>query len=278
LASAAFFIANGRRFDAAIAGSHSRKGPGVLLSLGFQRQTSWLSFGGHAQFAGNQFAQLGLAQDRPAPKLLGSLHLGISSNGYGSISLNHIYQEYRDQDKVNLINANYNLTLGKDWFLNLSAFSSLSDGNNKGIGLVLSHTLGERTSANLTTGMQNDSARALLQVQRNLPPGNGLGYKVLAGYDGSEHIESGISLQNDVGTCNLDASRFQGQNNFRGSASGGMAIMVGDVFFSRRLSSSFAVVQVPDYPNVHVYAENQLVATTNAWGNALVPALRPNSS
>lgn len=262
-------------FDAAIAGSHSRKGPGGLLSLGFQRQTSWLSFGGHAQFANSQFAQLGLAQNRPAPKFLGSLHLGLSNNGYGSFSLNHIYQEYRDQSSVNLINANYNLTLGKNLFLNLSAFSSLSDDNNKGVALTLSYTLGERTSASLTTGMQNNSASTLMQVQQNLPPGTGLGYRVLAGYDGSERIESGISLQNDVGTYNFDASWFNGQNNFRGSASGGLAIMGGDAFFSRRINSSFAVVQVPDYPNVHVYAENQLVGTTNAWGNALVPALRP---
>ncbi len=262
-------------FDAAIAGSHSQKGPGALLSMGFQRQTSWLSFGGHAQYADSQFAQLGLAQDRPAPKLLSSLHLGISNNGYGSFSLNHIYQQYRDQSNVNLINANYNLTLGKDWFLNLSAFNSLSNDNNKGIALVLSRTLGERTSASLTTGLQNNSPSALMQVQQNIPPGSGLGYRVLAGYNESERIESGVTMQNDVGTYNLDASRFQGQNNFRGSASGGLAIMGGDAFFSRRINSSFAVVQVPDYPNVHVYAENQLVATTNAWGNALVPALRP---
>lgn len=262
-------------FDTAIAGSHSRKGPGVLLSLGFQRQTPWLSFGGHAQFAGSQFAQLGLAQDRPAPRLLTSMHLGLSNNGYGSFSLNHIYQEYRDQGNVNLINANYNLTLGKDWFLNISAFNSLSDDNNKGIALTLSHTLGERTSASITTGMQNDSASALMQVQQNLPPGSGLGYRVLAGYNEAERLEAGVTLQNDVGTYNLDASRFQGQNNFRGSASGGLAIMGGDAFLSRSINSSFAVVQVPDYPNVHIYAENQLVATTNAWGNALVPALRP---
>lgn len=44
---------------------------------------------------------------------------------------------------------------------------------------------------------------------------------------------------------------------------------------SRRLNSSFAVVQAPDYPNIRVYAENQQVATTDASGNALVPALRP---
>ena len=262
-------------FDAAIAGSHSQKGPGALLSLGFQRQTSWLSFGGHAQFANSQFAQLGLAQDRPAPRLLGSLHLGLSTPGYGSFSLNHIYQQYRDQGNINLINASYNLTVGEGWFLNLSAFNSLNDDNNKGIALILSHTLGERTSASLTTGLQNNSPNTLMQVQQNLPPGSGLGYRVLAGYNESERIESGVTLQNDVGTYNLGASRFQGQNNFRGGASGGLAIMGGDAFFSRRINSSFAVVQVPDYPNVHVYAENQLVATTNAWGNAMVPALRP---
>jgi outer membrane usher protein len=262
-------------FEAAIAGSHSQKGPGALLSLGFQRQTSGISFGGHAQFANSQFTQLGLAPNRPAPKLLSSLHIGFSTGDYGSFSLNHVYQKYRDQGSVNLINVSHNLTIGDGWFLNLSAFNSLNNDNNRGIALVLSHTFGERTSASLTTGLQNDSPSTLIQVQRNLPPGNGIGYRLLAGYDGADRIESGITLQNDVGTYNLDASRFQGQNNFRGNASGGLAIMGGDAFFSRRLNSSFAVVQVPDYPNVHVYAENQLVATTNASGNALVPALRP---
>jgi outer membrane usher protein len=265
-------------FDIAMAGSHSQKGSGDLLALGFQRQTSGLSFGGRAQVASSQFSQLGWSLDRPAPKFLGSLFIGYSTSGYGSFSLNHIYQEYRDQGNVNLINVSHNLTIGDGWFLSLSAFKSLIDDNNKGVALVLSHTFGERTSGSLTTGIQNDSPSTLMQVQRNLPLGSGLGYRVLTGYDGTgrgtERIESGITLQNDVGTYNVEASRFQEQNNFRGSASGGLAVMGGDAFFSRRLNSSFAVVQVPDYPNVHVYAENQLVATTNASGNALVPALR----
>lgn len=262
-------------FDVAIAGSHSQKGFGALLSMGFQRQASWLNFGGHAQFSDSPFAQLGFAQNRPAPKLLGSLYMGVSTHGYGSFNLNHIYQQYRDQGNINLINASYNTTIGEGWFLNLSIFNSLYDDNNKGMTLVLSHTLGERTTANLTTGLQNNTPNTLMQVQQNLPPGSGLGYRVLAGYNESERIESGVSLQNDIGTYHLDASRFQGQNNVRGGASGGLAIMAGDAFFSRRINSSFAVVQVPDYPNVDVYAENQLVGTTNAWGNAMVPALRP---
>lgn len=263
-------------FDASVAGSrHSRKGTGALLALGFQRQTSMLSFGGQAQYASSRFTQLGLAQDRPAPKLLSSLHLGISTGRYGSFSVNHIYQQYRDQDNVNLINANYNFTVGDGWFLNLSAFTSLGDDADKGVALVLNHTLGKRTTASVSAGLQNNSATTFMQIQQNLPPGSGMGYRVLAGYDGSERIEAGITLQNDIGTYSLDAYRFQGQNNFRGSASGGLAFMAGDAFFSRRINNSFAVVHVPDYANVRVYAENQLVATTNASGNALVPMLRP---
>jgi len=261
-------------FDAAIAGSHSEKGDGALLALGFQRQTSELSFGGHVQFASSDFSQLGLLPGRPAPKLLSSFHLGFSTRGFGNFNVGHIFQEYRDQESVNLINANYNYTFSGGRFLNISAFKSLNNDNNDGISLSFSHSLGERTSANLMAGLQNDSPSSLLQVQRNLPLGSGLGYRVLAGYDGSERFESGLALQNDVGTYNLDASLYQGRYNLRGSASGGIALMGGDAFFSRRLNNSFAVVQVSDYPNVHVYAENQLVATTNAEGNALVPALR----
>lgn len=260
--------------DAAAAGSLSRKGAGSLLSLGWQRQTSRLSFGGRAQFASRGFAQLGLDPYRPAPRLLSSLHLGLATAKYGNVNISHIYQDYRDQDDVSLINLNYNLSFKNGWFLSLSAFDSLSD-DNKGITLTLSHTLGDRTNANLTAGRQNDSATALVQVQRNLPPGSGVGYRLLAGYDGAERIESGVTVQNDVGTYSLEGALFQDQYQVRGSASGGLAVMGGDAFLSRRLNSSFAVVQVPDYSNVRVYAENQLVATTNTWGNALVPSLRP---
>lgn len=47
------------------------------------------------------------------------------------------------------------------------------------------------------------------------------------------------------------------------------------MFASRQIGEAFAVVQVPDYPGVRVYADNQLVARTDAGGSALVPRLRP---
>jgi outer membrane usher protein len=43
---------------------------------------------------------------------------------------------------------------------------------------------------------------------------------------------------------------------------------------SRRISDSFAVVKVPDYSDVAIYVDNQLVARSDASGSALLPRLR----
>jgi len=46
------------------------------------------------------------------------------------------------------------------------------------------------------------------------------------------------------------------------------------LYFSRKLDESFAVVRVGDFANVHIYADNQAVAETDATGTALVPRIR----
>ena len=49
----------------------------------------------------------------------------------------------------------------------------------------------------------------------------------------------------------------------------------GGLLPSRYIDSSFAVVRVPGFSDVRVYAENQQVARTNSKGDALIPRLRP---
>jgi outer membrane usher protein len=55
-----------------------------------------------------------------------------------------------------------------------------------------------------------------------------------------------VKLQNEVGTYTLLADQSLSQTAFRGSASGGVAFLGGSAFLSRRITDSFAVVQVPD--------------------------------
>lgn len=65
-----------------------------------------------------------------------------------------------------------------------------------------------------------------------------------------------------------------GETAYRASASGGVAILNQGVFMSRRINDSFALVYVPDFPGVRVYADNQVVAHTDSKGRALIPRLR----
>jgi outer membrane usher protein len=61
-------------------------------------------------------------------------------------------------------------------------------------------------------------------------------------------------------------------------ASGGIALLGGQLHASRRLDDSFALVRVPDHEGVPVLLDNQSVAQTDARGLALVTNLRPYQS
>ncbi|MDE0931945.1 MAG: fimbria/pilus outer membrane usher protein, partial [Halioglobus sp.] len=135
--------------------------------------------------------------------------------------------------------------------------------------------LGNRTNASINTSAQPGREQAGLQVSRSLSSGSGLGYRLAAGVGDSDRRAAEVSAQNGIGIYTLAVNQLQGQAAFRGSASGGVAFLGGSAFLSRRITDSFAVVQVPDYSGVGIYADNQLVARTDADGNALLPRIRP---
>jgi outer membrane usher protein len=109
-------------------------------------------------------------------------------------------------------------------------------------------------------------------LQRNLPPGEGYGYRLQGSTDGNQ--EASYFLQNNIGTYEINAARNQSDIVTRLNASGGIAMLGSDPFLSRRIDQSFAVVRIPDYAKVRVLADNQLAGSTNADGNALIPRLR----
>jgi outer membrane usher protein len=102
-----------------------------------------------------------------------------------------------------------------------------------------------------------------------------VGYRLVAGAGDSDVRQADLNLQNQVGSYTLGASQASGQTAFRGSANGGIAFLGGSAFLSRRITDSFAVVKVPGYSGVGIYADNQLVARTDTNGSALLPRLRP---
>jgi outer membrane usher protein len=271
-------------FDATFARSRGALGGGALLALGFQRQTPMLSFGLRTEFAGQRFEQAGSTVDAtlaPAPLRQATLHAGWNTAQSGSFGLAYLrlaYPTQFDRPAVSeVISASYQRTMGSGWHAGFSAFrmrQSQGQGQSHyAFSLMLTHALDQRRTASISTGSNPGSA--LLQLQQNLPTGNGVDYRVLAASTAGGRVEARGSLQTDVGNYTLEAARQSGGNAYRASANGALAVLGGQAFVARRLGDSFAVVRVPGYPGVQVYAENQPVARTDHAGTALISRLRP---
>ena len=257
------------------AASHSDRGVGGLLALGLQRQGRYVSFGANTQLASQRFAKLGLQPEALAPRQISQVFVNLATTDYGSFRANYTQQAFRDRTGNKILTAGYSRKIGRQGNLTASVTRLLSGDAKTTFNLSFSLPLGNRTNASINTSAQPGREQTSLQVNRSVPAGSGFGYRLAAGLSDSDRLAAGVSAQNGIGAYNLAVDQLEDQVAFLGSASGGVAFLGGSAFLSRRITDSFAVVQVPDYSDVGIYADNQLVARTDADGNALLPRLRP---
>lgn len=250
-------------------------GSGGLFSLGFQGQYSRLGYGANVQIASADFAQVGLEEGAPAPRESTQAFVSFGTHRAGSFGLSYTRQDRRDADDVALLNASYSVTLSRFGFLSLSALRILGTATTSIVSLNFTRLLTDRDTGSITTTRDDERTQASIRVQRSLPQGDGIGYRLGTGLADSDRREAAIAYQNDYGTYGAEAGQLQGEMSYRGTASGGIALLGTDAFLSRRIDNSFAVVHVPGYADVNIYRDNQPIARTNAHGVALVSRLRP---
>jgi outer membrane usher protein len=260
---------------AAVAASHDAAGSGGLVSLGFQHQSGYFSYGARTQFTSPGFVQLGYEPQALPPQQTTTAFMSLGTYNHGSMALSYTYQDFRDAADVELVGVNYSRSVDRLGYLTLSALRILSGDADTLFGLTFTLPLGERSSASFNGQTHSGSSRGTIELQQSLPAGSGVGYRLQAGLAATDPRQAGISLQNDVGTYSLDVAQSRDQRGYQGSMRGGIALLDGQVFLSRRINDSFAVVQVPGYADVRVYADNQQVASTDGNGYALIPQLRP---
>ena len=259
--------------------SHVPTGNGGLLMLGMERQAQPWSLGARVQWATSEFAQVGQPQSPPqrAPVLSSSVNLSYAAGRMGSIGFAYVEQRNRDQDDTRISTMSYSVALGSWGTATVAVLRDLSGGAGTTVFALLSVPLGAGVNASVSSqqvrgGSALNSSDTSATLQKNLPIGDGYGYRLRAGSEGDG--EAGLYLQNGVGTYALEASHFQGATATRAGVSGGLAFLGGDMFPSRRIDQSFAVARIADYPNVRVLTDNQPAGRTNARGNALLPRLR----
>jgi len=255
-----------------IAGSQNDAAHGMLTLVGFDRLAQPWSIGVRTQWTTVSYTQLGLAPSQSAPAQLSSANLSYVLHTGGSVGIAYVGQRNRDQADARIATLNYSVSFGKMGSLIISALQNLADDAGRSYFAMFSLSLDASTSLYSSAQFMRTGNDYTTTLQRNLPMGEGYGYRLQGSTSGNR--EASYSLQNNVGTYVIDTAQNQSEIVTRLNASGGIALLGGAPFLSRRIDQSFAVVRIPDYPNVRVLADNQLAGLTNADGNALIPRLR----
>lgn len=258
----------------AVARSHSSiLGDGTLSQIGYQYTGLVFGAGVNVQLASPRFTQPGYLPGQPAPRTQASASLSAFMGPAGSVSLGYVHQEDPLLGEIKLETLNYTKTFGDTGFLNFTLFHDLTGQNGNGAILSMTLPLGPQRSASFGVTHQSGSNTPFAEVQQSLPAGSGYGYRVVQQFGPNSSTDGEVDYQNNVGNYSLEALHSAGQTLYTGGMNGSIGFVGGDVFASRQLTDSFAVVDVPGQANVDIYAQNQVVSRTNGSGYAVIPRL-----
>ena len=267
-----FAVANSGIFDLAAAASHSPLGDGTLGQVGYQAIGTTLNGSVNLQFASPRFTQLGYLPGTTAPRRQATASFGAFLGEAGSASVSYIHTSDPVLGETRLAIANYTKSLGQAGFLSLNVVHDLSSGTGNSLYLSWTLPLSSQRSASFGVSHQAGATTPFAQLQQSLPAGTGFGYMVASQFGKDAASQGSLDYQNDVGTYDLSAYRVGGQTLSTADVAGGIGFLGGDVFASRQLTDSFAVVDVGQ-PDVDVYSQNQVVAHTDGSGYAVIPRL-----
>jgi outer membrane usher protein len=272
-ASATIALVGIGAFSASGAASRGPDGTGALAGVAFEHRTPWLSLGATAEYATERYTSVGFARDYRRGALNAQAFVGMPVS-FGSVGLSYLRRDSRDQPDIELIGANATVRLPKG-ALHITARQSLLDRRDTAIQLFFTLPLGQQASASTSVQYQSGQSTLEADIQRNLPVGEGIGYRASVSTGAVRRIDGVLSAQTSTGNYQIEVVNTNGQSGVRVGASGGIGLVGGNVFASRTLSQSFAVVHVGHFKGVRVYVDNQLVGKTNGAGVAVLPRLRP---
>lgn len=262
--------------QALVAGSYQEEyGSGYAAKLGFNRQYHSMGFGISSKLTSSSFFQLGTTPENKAAKQESSIFISKSTEKYGSFSANYLTSRFENtNDDLNMLLISHGFSFGRWGAISLSASRQFGASAQTYINASFSMPLGNGTSASMQ--IKPNSNQQELTFQRSLSSGVGMGYGLgIVRQENSLSYDGELSYQNEMGSYGLGVATTQQQTSWQSSIRGSIALLQGNIFLSRQVNGSFGVVEIPDYANIRVYENNQLIGRTNQKGVLLLPRLRP---
>jgi outer membrane usher protein len=271
---------------AAVAASReSTAGSGAQWLLGIEKQDLRAGASLQAQGASVNFRQLG--QD----SLVAPTKLQIAANasyafpgrgafgvGFASItphaSAAATLGGLPGSGRTAIASANYSVRVFERASVGVSASRVLTGPGGSAIGVTLVLPFEKNTVVTASAQRRDGQNEGYVTASKSPSPDTDFGWRTLAGrQQGSTRAEGGLYYLGRYGRLTGDASAARDQSALRLGASGAVVAAGGELFATRRVDDSYALVEVEGYGDVGVGLGSAPQARTNARGIALVPRL-----
>jgi outer membrane usher protein len=256
-------------------GTRTRIGSGTALLTGYAYRGARFGAGMSVRMLSRDFEELGMDRESARPRVDWQAYVNMIVAGGNSVSVQHT--TLRDWQKGHLERTSVSTGVRLSSRLQLLvAASSSFDGTRRTRAVVASMSvpLGRRGSAAASYDARSDGpGRVNLEVQRSLPLGPGVGYR-LHWQDRPIAASAGVvDVQNQAGRVQLRRDVVGSSATNSVNLAGSVVAIGGAIQAARPVDDAFALVRVSDVPGVRTYLSNQLVGRTNRRGEVLVPSL-----
>jgi outer membrane usher protein len=258
------------------ASSDEERGEGRLWMLGAEHVSLRHGFTARAEGATRDYRRIGQNELLPPFQRQRLASYTYFSERFGHFGLAYARVEPFDDERIDTLSANYSMLLGQRASLTFSATRVSGPNSGTAVSAALLIPLDGRLSVAGNVTRRDGRTDGYASATKALGAEAGVGWRALAGRrDQQNYAEGGAYYQGSRGLVTADASVSEQQQTVRLGAQGGLLLADGEVFASRKLVDSFALVEVPGYPDVGVGFQSTVMARTDARGRALVPRLMP---
>lgn len=256
---------------------HEDYGSGQSVSIGLSTQLEKVNIHNNFRWQSEEFAPMTRTIQTVNNQFIEDLFISWPINkSLGTLALAYHHQQAYDQSQFQSLQLNYNANIN-NWFNVSASLTKVIGDNQKAVALLsFSMPLGQNLSANLH--LQPQHGQQSVSLQHNNLSRIGTNYYLQHSWGNSQFTQANVNLQNSWGQYRFNTSYANGDFLLQASAAGGLIVMDKNVFFSRQINNSFAMIKVSDYADVKVYKNNQLVGLTNKRGVVFVPQLLPYQS
>ena len=255
-------------------------GPGRQWLVGLEHSSLRHGFSLRSEGASRGYRQVGQDVNTLAYRRQLSGSYTYSSEHFGALGLGYARVNSYTQGQLATYSLNYTVRVGERSSLsfNVVRVNGLT-GSSAGatsLGVSLLVPLEKQLTLSSNMSHRNGQTDAYASASQGMSGATGLGWRTLAGQrTGQNYAEGGVYYQGTQGMLTADLSASALQQTVRLGAQGGLVAMDRQVFASRKIQDSFALVEVPGYANVGVGFQGNVLARTNKDGKALVPRLLP---